>query len=176
MSENLHRYLNLHLAGSVGAIPLIHDLAESMDDPEGRTFFVSLKSKVEEDQDILESLLASLKMGRSGPLLVASDVTGRIARLRLMWEGFEPGEIGLLEGLELLSLGIQGKRLLWLALKEISPLYPEWKDYDFSALELEAICQRDGVERWRIEAVNKTLPSTARKAACLITDSSFPTQ
>ncbi|MES2475796.1 MAG: hypothetical protein V4640_08445 [Verrucomicrobiota bacterium] len=135
-----------------------------MDDAEARDFFITLKSQVESDQAILEKLLRSLKMNSSGPLLVASEVTSRIGRLRLMWKGFKPGEMGLLEGLELLALGIQGKRLLWLALKELSPLYPEWNDVDFTTLELEAIRQRDGVEKRRLQAVRKTLPSSERKA------------
>jgi hypothetical protein len=70
-----------------------------------------------------------------------------------MWEGFEPGELGLFEALEMLALGVQGKRLLWVALREIAPAYPAWKDVNFADLELEAIRQRDGVEAWRIEVV-----------------------
>jgi hypothetical protein len=70
----------------------------------------------------------------------------------------------MFEALEMLALGVQGKRLLWLVMQEIQPWFPEWSDYDFANLELEAIRQRDGVEVWRIEAAKESLISEKRRA------------
>jgi hypothetical protein len=165
MSENLERYLNYHLAGSVGAIRLIQHLSEAMDEPASRDYFVSLKAAVEEDQALLKQLVDGLGHVKGRPMLIAADITSRIGDLKLMWDGFESGQLGLLEGLEMLALGIQGKRLLWRALKEISCWYPEWGDVDFSHLEKRAVHQRDGVERWRIAAVSETLPGRDRRLA-----------
>lgn len=165
MSADLERYLNDHLAGSSSAVITIDHLIDTLDESDARDFFVHLKMKVEEDRALLEKLLTSAGMEVTTMIQVAGEVTGRVGFFKLMWEGFQPGGLGLFEGLEMLCLGIQGKRLLWVALKEIAVWFPEWSDIDFSKLELEAIAQRDGVESWRVEAARDTLPSIDRRAA-----------
>lgn len=165
MSADLERYLNDHLAGSASAVITIRHLVETLDESDARDFFVQLGQKVEEDRALLEKLLTSAGMEVTVAIQVAGEVTGRVGFFKLMWEGFHPGSLGLFEGLEMLCLGIQGKRLLWVALKEIAVWFPEWNDVDFSKLELEAIAQRDGVEYWRVEAARDTLPSIERRAA-----------
>jgi hypothetical protein len=153
MHTELERYLNDHLAGSSGALLMIGYLVDTLEDPQAIDFFQGLKTDVEEDRHLLEHLLTSGGMEPSSLLKVAGKLTARLGFLKLMWEGFEPGELGLFEALEMLALGVQGKRLLWVALREIAPAYPAWKDVNFADLELEAIRQRDGVEAWRIEVV-----------------------
>jgi len=129
------------------------------------SFFNEFKNDVEADRRLLERLLATAGLQPSGMLKAAGKVTARIGFLKLLWEGFKPGELGLFEGLEMLAIGVQGKRLLWVTLKEISHWYPEWKDFDFAALELMATRQRDGVEFWRIEAARDTFVSSERRSA-----------
>ena len=163
MDQQLERYLNDHLAGSSGAIVMIQHFVDTFEDAEAKDFFIRLKASVEEDRELLKRLLETAGLGKSAVLNVAGDITARVGFLKLMWEGFEPGKLGLFEGLEMLALGVQGKRLLWLALKEISAWYPEWSDVDFAKLELEAIAQRDGIELWRIEAARDVLPSIERR-------------
>jgi hypothetical protein len=163
--RDLERYLNDHLAGSSGAILMIQHFLDVMEIPEAREFFVELKTAVEADRALLEKLLSSAGMSRSGFLNVAGDITARIGFFKLRWEGFKSGHLGMFEGLEMIALGIQGKRLLWVTLKEIACWFPEWKDIDFAKLESDAIFQRDGVELWRIEAARGIFPSATRRAA-----------
>ena len=111
-----------------------------------------MKEEVQGDCDLLEEMLRAAGMKSSTVLKVAGGVTARVGLLKLMWEGLEPGRLGMFEALEMLALGVQGKRLLWLAMQEIAPGYPEWNEYDFFDLERRAIEQRDGIEEWRIEA------------------------
>lgn len=165
MERDLERYLNDHLVGSSGAILMIQHFIDTMEIAEAREFFADLKTSVEADRALLEKLLSSAGMSSSGFLNVAGDLTARIGFFKLRWEGFKPGHLGLFEGLEMIALGIQGKRLLWLALKEVACWFPEWKDVDFAKLELEAITQRDGVELWRIESTRDIFPSAERRAA-----------
>lgn len=164
MDQNLERYLNDHLAGSCGAVRLIDDLAGRQDDVAGRDFFLGLKAKVEGDQVLLRDLLERAGMKESGALQAAGSLTARASRLKLMWEGFEPGNLGMFEALEMLALGIQGKRLLWLVLAEIAPHFPEWQGIPFADLELEAIRQRDAVEERRIEEGRNCLIDVERRA------------
>lgn len=143
---------------------MIQELIETFEDPQAVDFFTELKNDVAGDRRLLERLLATAGLQPSGLLKAAGKVTARIGFLKLMWEGFEPGELGLFEALEILALGVQGKRLLWVTLNDIARSYPEWKDFNFADLELEAIRQREGVEFWRIEAARKTFVSAERRS------------
>ncbi len=164
MNPEIERYLNDHLAGASGALLMIQQCIDTFEEPHAVQFFKELKSDVEADRRLLEQLLTRAGLQPSGMLKTAGNLTARIGLLKLMWEGFDAGELGLFEGLEMLAIGVQGKRLLWVTLKEICHWYPEWKDFDFAALELEAIRQRDGVEFWRIEAARDTFVSAERRA------------
>lgn len=167
MDSEILRYLNDHLAGSAGAVGLIQTLAENSEDPDDERFFLELKAKVEEDRLLLKELIA--KLGHSGStfLEAAGDLTGKASRLKLMWEGLEPGRLGRFEAMEILALGIQGKRLLWLMMAELEPWVPEWDGIDFAGLELNAIAQRDAVEARRLEAGVDALICAERRSKAL---------
>lgn len=152
MNNRLERYLNDHLAGSQSAVAVIQDLADRQEDPREARFLRHLKEAVEEDQELLASLLERAGMKESPVKKAAGKVTAQAGRLKLRWEGIDAGELGAFEALEMLALGIQGKRVLWIMLREIAPLFPEWEGTDFRALERRARKQRDAVERRRIAA------------------------
>lgn len=164
MDDALLRYLNDHLAGSAGAIGLIQKLATSAEVPEEAGFFHDLEQKVEGDRTLLKDLIARLGENSSAMLQAAGTLTGAASRLKLNWEGMEPGQLGRFEAVEMLTLGIQGKRLLWLMLSEVAAFVPEWEGIDFASLELEAIDQRDAVEDLRIEAGTDALVDAKRRA------------
>lgn len=163
MDANLERYLNDHLAGSSGAVDLIGALAEAADDPGQSAFFRKLKADVENDRILLKSLLEKIGQSDSRILQVAGSLTEKAGRLKLKWEGLEPGRLGMFEAFEMIALGIQGKRLLWVVLAAIGPWIPEWSDIDFAQLELEAIKQRDQVEEYRVQAGIDALVDAARR-------------
>lgn len=152
MDYDITRYLNDHLAGSSGASLLIQKLAERHDEPDARDFFRRLQEKVESDRQLLEDLLRRIGKEPSGFLKMAGGIASRFVGIKLMWEQVEPRKLGLFEALEMLALGVQGKRLLWVALMEVADWFPEWEDIDFVELELQAIQQRDDIEFWRIQA------------------------
>ena len=126
MNDRLERYLNDHLAGATGALVIIDDLAARQTDPAEERFFRDLKSAVEEDRDLLKKLLKRADLEESTGQKRAGGITARAGRLKLLWEGMDPGELGIFEALEMLVLGIQGKRILWLMLGDIAPLFHEW--------------------------------------------------
>ena len=165
MNQELARYLHDHLAGSSGALLLIQEIAENHDIPEAKEFFINLKRKVEIDRALLEELLEKIGHGGNTFFKVAGSVAARVGGIKLLWEKVEPGKLGMFEALEMLALGVQGKRLLWLSLGGIAAWFPEWNGTDFNALEREAIEQRDGIEAWRLEAALDILPDPERRAA-----------
>jgi len=157
MDQPIERYLNDHHAGASGALHLIRQLAERQEIESERLFFQNLQKMVEKDQTLLKDLLEKANMEKSLTLQIAGTLTEGAGRLKLLWEGLKPGELGMFEALEVLALGIQGKRLLWAMLGELSPYFPEWDSYDFAELELQAIKQRDQVEERRIETGRESL-------------------
>lgn len=163
MDDDITRYINDHLAGSSGALLLIQKLADSHDAPEARAFFIQLKDKVEADRALLEELLARIGQNPSSLLKAAGRVAARVGSIKLKWEQMEPGKLGLFETLEILALGVQGKRLLWVALREIAGWFHEWKGIDFVKCELQAIQQRDDIEFWRLQAAREILADSERR-------------
>lgn len=163
MDQFLTRYLNDHLAGSSSALLLIQELADSHDAPEARKFLLQLKDDVIADRSRLENLLERIGQNPSALLKVAGGIVARIGGIKLMREKIEPGELGLFEGLEVLAVGVQGKRLLWVSLREIAVWFPEWNDIDFARLERQAIQQRDNIEFWRIKAAKEILADEKRR-------------
>lgn len=163
MDKEIIRYLNDHLAGSSAAFPLIQELSESQDEHGARDFFLHLKKEVGADRSMLEDLLE--KIGHDPGVLhqIAGGVASRVAGVKLRWERIEPGEPGLLEALEMLAVGVQGKRLLWASLMEIAGWFPEWIGIDFEELELRATRQRDGIEFWRLQAAASILVDGERR-------------
>jgi hypothetical protein len=163
MDHELTRYLNDHLAGSSGALLLIQELADSHDEPEAREFFRQFKVKVEADRSLLEDLLVRIGQNPSAFHQAVAAIAARIGGIKLMWEQIEPGKLGLFEALDILSLGVQGKCLLWVALRGISSWFPEWNGIDFVELEQNAIQQRDEIESWRIQAGIDILADVERR-------------
>ncbi|MEO7099355.1 MAG: hypothetical protein ABI162_08330 [Luteolibacter sp.] len=157
MDQEIERYLNDHLAGATGAVRLIQELADKAENTVDREFFERLQEEVESDRVLLQDLLAVIGAEPSAALKLAGNVSVRISFMKLAWEGFKPGQLGMYEALEVLALGIQGKCLLWRMLHELIHWFPEWDDADFEKLELDATRQRDQVESYRIREGLKAL-------------------
>lgn len=163
MDKDLHRYLNGHLAGSHCALSLIKELGKRQTDAAEQRFFVDLEERVEGDQRILKELLTACGGEESTGLHSLGEIGGKVSRLLFLYEGMEPGKLGNLEALEMLALGIQGKRLLWVALQEVAHHFPEWSAVDFQKLEFGAIHQREEVEERRIARSRDALACPVRK-------------
>lgn len=109
----LHTYLADHLAGARYAVELLERCRDSY--PELGEFFDVLVQEVEEDRLILRSMLLRIGGSESGLKDLGARVFEQISRLK----NREPSEskgLSLLERLEILSLGVMGKRSLWKAL------------------------------------------------------------
>lgn len=162
MDTTLERYLNDHLAGSLGAVDILHALIDVATD-ERALFYRRLLHQIEMDRDCLKDLLARLHRSESDLRQLAGNLTAKAGRLKFIWEGLDYRELGAFEALEVLCLGIHGKSLLWKILGEIRPFVPEWSDISFEDLERSAITQRDSVEALRLSAGLETLLDQARR-------------
>jgi len=157
MKNSLEPYLNHHLAGTAGALVLLDEIISRHESAEEIHYFSMLRDEVQGEQNFLRGLLESAKMEVSKILEYADAVTARGSRSGITLQGISTGELGLLESLEVLALGFQGKRLMWKALAALAPQIPAWKNVDFAALERATLRQRDGVEERRMACVRKAL-------------------
>lgn len=150
--QRLNTYLNDHLAGSSAAIRLGQ---RHVDREASSPFGAVMRELLEEiraDREELERVMAAVGAS-ANPVKQAGAIGAEvIANLRSKAPVVGAGsqEVARLEELEILSLGIEGKRLLWLVLGTRSN--PALGSFDFTALAKRAKAQRDRLEPWRREA------------------------
>lgn len=150
--EILRRYLNDHLAGSVAAIELVEHLAGISKGTERERFFVTLGGEIKDDQKVLKQLLHGLGGTESKARKTAAWLTEKVGQAKLKLDDPGTGELRLLEALDTLALGIQGKLALWRALAVAVDRVPQLRQLDLQQLELRARDQHDRVEARRLEA------------------------
>jgi len=158
MSENLGTYLNDHVAGSVLALELLDhliDLPEALD----RKLLAQLRAEIQEDQDVLRQLLRSLGAKESTARKAAAWLTEKLGRAKFRIDESGSGELRMLEGLETLALGIQGKLALWRSLAVLEEAVPPLKTLDLAGLQARALEQFERVDRLRLDAVRRILGS-----------------
>jgi len=163
MDNRLQRYLSDHHASSAGALGLIDDLLERVAKGDEKEFLTGLRQTVQTDQENLEILIEAAKLDSSLLEEMAGALSSQVSRLKLAWEGLDPGKLGFMEAYEMLALGVQGKRMLWLVLGEIADWFPEWRNVDFKQLEATASTQRDALETMLIHAARGTLVDRERR-------------
>lgn len=154
--NNLADYLNDHLGGSVGALELVDHLSGKLEkeNAELAAFLRALRREIEADQDVLKKLLGNV--ARESVLRKALGWLGeKVGRIKLAAGGEGEREPGLLEALEILALGITGKRLLWSALRAAE--VEAAKSLDLPALERRAEEQFRQVEEWRLRTARLAL-------------------
>jgi hypothetical protein len=117
-AKHLSIYLNDHLTGSTFALELVGRAAGENAGTELGDFLAGLKTEIEADRRTLEQIMSSLGASvdqLKRPIAWLAEKVGRLKpNGRLL--GYSP--LSRLEELEFLSIGIEGKRLLWVVLAE----------------------------------------------------------
>lgn len=155
--EHLTTYLNDHLAGSVIALELLDHLQATHAGSELGTFFKQLSSDIAADRDELQGLMERLEISESRTRKASAWFTEKMTELKLRLDDPKDGSLRLFESLEALSLGIEGKRSLWIGLIAAAEQSPSLRILDYERLEERAQEQRDRVENLRIATAKKTL-------------------
>jgi hypothetical protein len=152
--KELGNYLNDHLAGSVAALELIEHLIKAHAGKPLEKFFRDLRDEVSADQEVVKTLVR--RFARENTLRQAIGwMAEKFNRVKLRLAGDKAGELGLVEALEILVLGITGKQLLWRALSASLGDSPLLRGVDLAQLEQRAIDQSERVEAHRLEAARK---------------------
>lgn len=147
----LSAYLNDHLAGSAAGVQLAKRCREAHGGSDLGQYLGNLVGEIEEDRRVLERVMTRVG-AQSNPVKQAGALGAEfLTRLKHLTPVLGSGStVARLEEIELLSLGIEGKRLLWGLLNELSSSDDRLREFDFTALGEGARTQRDGLEPFRI--------------------------
>lgn len=150
MHQNLAIYINDHLAGSVAALALIDDMSDALDDAPLKSFLTSLKDEIQEEQGVLKILLQANDY-REGAIKKAVAWLGEKASAPKFGASTDDShELAIMQGLEMLYLGITGKLLQWHVFQAALAPMVEALGFDLGALQERAEKQRAAVEEFRL--------------------------
>jgi len=156
-NKRIETYLNDHLAGAVAAIELLEHLESAHKGTSLQIRFAELRRDISADRHELESLMVALNVDQSSLRKASAWLTEKFTQLKLRLDDPSGGPLLLLESIEVISLGIEGKRLLWRALRATSEKSYALKALDYERLIKRAEEQRDRVETIRLEAARQAL-------------------
>jgi hypothetical protein len=160
MTDHLATYLNDHLAGSVAGVEIAEHLFDRAETAEHRSTVEGVRDEIEQDVRTLESLMKSLDIGESRLRKAAAWLTEKATELKLRIDDPAGGPLVFFESLEALSLGIEGKRGLWLALSAAAEHEPKLRTVDYAQLIKRAEGQRSVIEEMRLAAAKRALAVT----------------
>jgi len=150
-NDHIATYLNDHLAGAVVAVELMENLEGVYAGEPIADFIANLRADVEADRKELEEIMSRLEISESRTRKASAWFTEKFTQLKLRLDDPAHGVLRLFESLEALSLGIEGKRSLWLALSAAAEVSPQLRIADYQRLRQRAEEQRDRVEKKRLE-------------------------
>lgn len=168
--HHLATYLMDHMAGSEVALELLEHLERAQAGSPVARFAADLRADIGADRRELETLMERLQVTASRSRNVAAWLSEKMTELKLRMDDPSGGPLRQLEILEALSLGIEGKRLLWRALRTAAESAPRLRGTDYERLELRAEEQRSRVEVVRLEAAKVALGSDPSTGQTLGTD------
>jgi hypothetical protein len=151
-NELLGVYLNDHLAGSAAGIELATKLRDNHQGTEFGDVMAALHRDISQDRDALEELMRHLEVERHPVKEAAGWALEKLSRLRLNPALTGSADLTRLLETEALSLGIEGKLLIWLALKEAAAGDRRLAGTDFDRLIERARGQRRTLEPHRLAA------------------------
>lgn len=156
-NRSLDIYLNDHLAGSVVAVQLLEYLASVYAGAQLQNSIAGLLDDILADRHELESLMKKLGSGESTVRKASAWMSEKLAQVKLHFDDPKGGSFRLFEGMEALSLGILGKRLLWQTLLALAENSPELRVCEYTRLIQRAEDQHARAEVMRMAAATESL-------------------
>lgn len=154
--DALGTYLNDHLAGATLGLDHARQLAERHDGDAFGPEMAGIAAEIEADRDTLTGLMDQLGLTRNPVKAATAWVAEKAGRVKFSGISSGNAELGDFLALETMSLGVEGKRSLWLVLAGLAPATPELAQTDFDDLIARAERQREGLERERMRAAERT--------------------
>jgi hypothetical protein len=154
-------YLNDHLAGSTGGLELARRALGANRATPFEAPLERLATEIEEDRDALLDVMTRLGVARDPVKVWAGWLAEKGGRLKLNGRiaGYSP--LSRVLELELLALGVEGKRALWRALAHVAADDARLDGVDLAALGRRAERQRRLLERERLRAAEVAFATAA---------------
>lgn len=151
MKNPLATYLHDHLSGANFAIELLEKLAQDDDRPSLRDLSRELLQEIEEDRSVLRQIAERVGAAPHSFKEAVGWLGEKASRYKLSNEA--AGPLATFESLEILTLGVQGKRGLWRALQRVASFDARIAEFDFETLVRRAESQHAKLEERRLVAV-----------------------
>ena len=155
--EHIATYLNDNLAGAIVAIELLEHLEAAHASTPLAAFLAELRTEIVADREALEALMRQLQVAESRTRKGTAWLGEKVTQLKLRLDDPSGGPLRLFEALEVVAIGIEGKRALWRALTAAAEGTPRLRVVDYERLEQRAEEQRQRVEVRRLEAAKLAL-------------------
>ena len=156
-AEHRAAYLNDHLAGAVAALELLEDLESTYAGTTKTVEFAGFRGDIEADRNELKALMDRLQVTESGTRKATAWLSSKFAEIKLRLDDRITGPLRLLESVEAVALGIEGKLALWRGLSAAAETTPELRAVDYERLLQRASEQRRRIEAIRLEAAKSVL-------------------
>ena len=155
-NKNIGSYLNHHLSASVAWLEAVERLESAeKGTPMARTLS-ELRAEGVADQRVLVEFMGRLKVSERETEKATAWLSEKLSRLMLpLRDGREAYNVLLI--LEALSLGLEGRRALWVALAAAARETTALQGPDYQTLVRRAEEQRARMERLRLEAAQSAL-------------------
>jgi hypothetical protein len=154
-SKYLPIYLNDHLGGSTVGVELVQRIANEYRGTELGSFADALTSEIKADRDALLEIMEQLGASKDQAKVAMGWITEKFGRLKPNGELRERSPLTPLVELEGLSLGIEGKRALWLALTSVDAVAERIGRARLDDLVARAEDQRARLEERRLDAARQ---------------------
>lgn len=158
-TSTLHAYLNDHRAGATGALHLLRRLQDADDPVTPSAFLGDLGDRVEADLEVLEDVMTRLDIDHDTARAAAGWVGEHLSRLRLSPRLTGSQHLTHVLELEAISMGIQGKVMLWHSLRRAVGDDTRLRDVDFDELIERGRRQFDDVQPHRLEMAGRAFGS-----------------
>jgi hypothetical protein len=163
ISDPLKVYLHDHFAGAGLMITLLEELLnKGLDEPLSHVLS-ALLAEVTEDRAALKTLADDANPGTSKVKAIAAWVGEKLSRFKL--GGADSDGFEIFEALEVVELGIRGKRQLWRTLDVASEADVRLRVLDYEKLISRADRQYERVEERRLALVRSALTKPSYEAA-----------
>jgi hypothetical protein len=155
--KHLATYLNDHLAASVTAVKLLSRLQKAERNASLSRFAADMRREVQQDQRQLQSLMGRLGVKQSRTRKATGWFAEKLTELKLKVDDPHADGFSTLEILEIVELGIEGKRALWQALAAASEDEPALRGADYQQLTQRAQDQHTKMETIRLATAHNVL-------------------
>lgn len=155
-TEQLSTYLNDHLGGANAGVEMARQLQKDVEGERDAEILGRLAQEIEEDVESLRALMEMIGTTRNPVKQAAGWLAEKAQRVAVGQPVTGSAHLTRLLKVESLSLGVEGKLGLWLALMEVTVANPQLAAVDLPRLVERARDQRRRLETVRLDVARRT--------------------